>query len=209
MSRIAAVSDKSLRGAVDILQSGGIVAIPTETSYGLAVDPFDQDAVERLYKIKQRSRTLPILVLVHGAQQLPQVVASIPDIYAPLIAHFWPGPLTLVFPAHAGIGAQLTGGTGTVGVRHSPNPVANRLIDLFGRPVTATSANLSGMVPAISAHQVEHVFGGLIDLVLDGGVTPGGKGSSLVGLRGAELCCLREGRIPFAQVQQILAASTK
>ncbi|WP_448873329.1 L-threonylcarbamoyladenylate synthase [Desulfobulbus propionicus] len=207
MSRIAAVSEESLRRAVDILHSGGIVAIPTETYYGLAVDPFDQDAVERLYKVKQRSRKLPILVLVHGVQQLPQVVASIPDIYTQLMTHFWPGPLTLVFPAHARICAHLTGGTGTVGVRHSPNPVANRLLDLFGRPVTATSANLSGMVPAISAQQVDQIFARQIDLVLDAGATPGGKGSSLVGLDGSELRCLREGKIPFAWVLQVVAAS--
>jgi L-threonylcarbamoyladenylate synthase len=87
--------------------------------------------------------------------------------------------------------------------------VANRLLDLFGRPVTATSANLSGMVPAISAQQVDQIFARQIDLVLDAGATPGGKGSSLVGLDDSELRCLREGKIPFARVLQVVAASTQ
>ena len=204
MNNIVAVSKATYLRAVDILRRGGVVAIPTETYYGLAVDPFNQEAVERLYGIKQRSRQLPILVLVDGAPQLSQVVISVPDIFTRLIALFWPGPLTLVFQAHSDICAQLTGGTGTVGVRHSPHPVANRLIHLHGRPVTATSANISGMPPAVTAQQVHQIFGGQVDLVLDGGATPGGQGSSLVGLHESELCCLREGRIPFSLVQQVL-----
>jgi L-threonylcarbamoyladenylate synthase len=85
--------------------------------------------------------------------------------------------------------------------------VANRLIHFHGRPVTATSANISGMPPAVSAQQVHHIFGGQVDLVLDGGGTPGGQGSSLVGLHDSELCCLREGMVPFARVQQVLNAA--
>lgn len=203
------VSEATLRRAADILYSGGVVALPTETYYGLAVDPFNQDAVASLYQIKQRSRHLPVLVLVDGTGQLPAVAASVPQMYKKLIAHFWPGPLTLIFPAQAGICAQLTGGTGTVGIRHSPHTVPNRLLHLFGRPFTATSANISGMLPAVTAQEVQRIFGDQIDLILDGGSTPGGHGSTLVGINDSGLCCLREGQIAFAQIQQVLSTSTR
>jgi L-threonylcarbamoyladenylate synthase len=185
-----------------------VVAVPTETYYGLAADPFNQDAVESLYHIKQRSRDLPILLLIDGPEQLPLVVSSVPAVYKRLMTRFWPGPLTLVCPAQPAICPQLTGGTGTVGVRHSPHPVANRVLQLYGRPITATSANLSGMVPAVTAEEVDRFFADRIDLIIDGGGTPGGKGSTLVGMHGLQLCCLREGQIAFSQIQQFLSPST-
>ena len=206
MNRSVAVSPETLAQAASLLRQGGVVAFPTETYYGLAADPWNTEAVERLYRIKKRSRQLPVLVLIAGQQQLSQVAASLPAAYQPLIARFWPGPLTLICPARSEL-ALLTGGTGTIGVRHSPHPVAAQLLEAFGGPVTATSANLSGMPAAVCAVQVERMLSAGVDLILDGGDTPGGSGSTLVGLRGAALYCLREGKLPFSRIQEAYTAS--
>ena len=125
--------------------------------------------------------------------------------YYRLIDCFWPGPLTLVCPALAAVPLQLTGNTGTIGLRQSPHEVAHRLIDAFGGPVTATSANISGRPPAVSAAEVARMFGAEVDLILDGGETQGGSGSTIIGMRGASLYCLREGKIAFSAVQACAA----
>lgn len=201
MSGPVAIDAASLARAVAILRSGGIVAFPTETYYGLAVDPFNPRALDRLFAVKRRPRAMPILVLVSGVEQLDLLASELPPMYAGLIRRFWPGPLTLIFPALATLPAQLTGGTGTVGIRRSPLSAANRLLTAFGGPITATSANLSGRPAALTADEVHRVFGDRLDYILDGGATPGGSGSTLVGIRDADLHCLREGTIPFAQVR--------
>lgn len=208
MNQPVGVTQKTLGQAADLLRSGGVVAFPTETYYGLAVDPFNQGALERLFQIKQRARNLPILVLVSGREQLYQVVDQIPPIYNRLIDTFWPGPLTLVCPARCTVPLQLTGNTGTVGVRWSPSETANQLIGAFGGPITATSANRSGFPAAVSAEEAARIFDGEVDLILNGGQTPGGSGSTLVGLRGLSLRCLREGKIAFSVVQACVTSDS-
>lgn len=203
MSGDLVLSDTTFQRAASILRAGGVVAFPTETYYGLAADPFNEQAVDRIYRIKQRSRELPILLLVKDSHQLPLVALSTPPIYQELIRHFWPGPLSLVFPAHATCPSRLTGNTGTIAVRQSPHPIAHRLLAAFGGPLTATSANISGKPAAITAQQVEQFFGSQLDLVIDGGGTPGGQGSTLVGLRDGALYCLRQGKVDFSLVQQV------
>jgi len=178
-----------------------VVAFPTETSYGLAVDPLHPAALARLFALKGREEGKPVLVIVDDLAQLAGLTAWIPPVYRPLMARFWPGPLTLVFPAaSAGLPALLTGGTGTVGARVSSHPVAARLVRAVGRPITATSANLSGLLPAASALEVIAQLGHGVDLVLDGGCTPGGPGSTVAGLRDGVLCLLRAGVIPFVEI---------
>ena len=195
------INEKNLRHAAGLLRSGRVVAFPTETYYGLAVDPFNPQAIERLFEIKKRSRKLPILVLVSGREQLQQATEDVSLVYDRLMACFWPGPLTLVCTARPCLPQQLTGNTGTVGVRHSPHPTANQLLAAFGGPITATSANISGHPPAVTAEEVARVFADEVDLILDGGKTPGGSGSTLVCLHGTSLSCLREGKIAFSAVQ--------
>lgn len=201
MNQPVTVTEETLFRAAAILRSGGVVAFPTETYYGLAVDPFHRQALARLFRIKRRPEKLPILVLVNNIEQIRQLASEVPAVYFRLIDYFWPGPLTLVFPALPTLPPQLTGDTGTIGLRHSPLAAANRLIAAFGGPITATSANISGTPAAVTASEVARIFGTEVDLILDGGTTPGGSGSTLVGLRGASLYCLREGRIAFAAVQ--------
>ncbi len=195
------VTEEALRHAAGILHSGGVVAFPTETYYGLASDPLQQQALERLFRIKRRPKQMPILALVAGISQLNLLANEVPAVYHRLIDNFWPGPLTLIFPALPTLPPQLTGHTGTIGLRRSSHPIANRLVEAFGGPITATSANISGGSPAVTAAEVFQTFGDQVDLILDGGRTPGGKGSTLVGILGTSLHCFREGVIPFVSVQ--------
>lgn len=196
------VDNKSLVHAAAILRAGGVVAFPTETYYGLAVDPFNSKALERLFRVKHRPNRLPILVLVGSRLQLPLLTSETPGLYHHLMDIFWPGPLTLIFQALPTLPYQLTGQTGTVGIRHSPHRVANAFIDAFTGPITATSANISGYPAATTAIEVANMFGVDIDLILESGTTPGGKGSTLVGIEQNRLVCIRDGQIEFGAVQR-------
>lgn len=194
------VTDKELDQAVSLLRSGGVVAFPTESWYGLAVDPFNHSALDLLYSIKKRPAEKPILVLVSGEEDLKQLVESIPEPYPLLMRHFWPGPLTLVFPAIPTLPERLTAGTGTVAVRCSSDPVAGRLLARFGRPITGTSANLSGTQPQQTAAGVAENLQDNLTLILDAGSTPGGECSTIVAYRDEKLVCVRKGQIPFMAV---------
>jgi L-threonylcarbamoyladenylate synthase len=187
--------DTEIRRAVASLREGGVVAIPTETYYGLAADPENEQALKRLFQIKQRPRYKPILLLISHLEQLDLFAASVPEGYQKLIERYWPGPLTLVFPAKAHVSSLLTGGTGTVGIRLTPNACARRIIDTFGKAITATSANPSSFEPARSAQQVREAFGDKISCIVDGGPADEGLGSTVISYTGGSLCIERAGRI--------------
>ena len=178
-----------------MLAGGGVVAFPTETCYGLAVDPFNDRALQRLYQVKHRPADKPVLLLIHDLALLDSLVTAVPEAYAPLIARYWPGPLTLIFPARPALPSLLTGGTGTIGVRISPHPVAQALGRAFGRAITATSANLSEQEPARSATEVRAALGATIDLILDGGRTPADRCSTIIGESDGELHLVRAGAV--------------
>ncbi|MCI5219634.1 MAG: threonylcarbamoyl-AMP synthase [Candidatus Electrothrix sp. LOE2] len=199
--RCSASDPAALSKAARLLCQGGLIAFPTETYYGLGVDPFNVEALERLFAVKQRQPNKPVLVLVAEQPQVTELVAEVPAVFRRLMTAFWPGPLTLVFPGRASLPSLLTGGTGNIGIRQSPHPLAARLLRVFGGPITATSANRSGAPPATTAAEVLDSFGAEIDLILDGGTTPGGAGSTLVGCdQEQQLCCLRAGQIPFGEI---------
>lgn len=181
--------------AVVEIQRGGIVAFPTETFYGLAVDPFCRPALIALYKLKKRAADKPILVLIDCVEQLALLTKSVPQQYIPLMEKYWPGPLTLIFPAKKSLPVELTGRTGTIGVRISPHPVARELVRATGIPLTATSANISGYPPPQTAHAVIEMFGSSLCCVLDCGKTAGGLSSTVVGLAGDTPVVLRQGPI--------------
>lgn len=184
-----------LARAVAELRRGGIVAFPTETFYGLAVDPFCRSALVALFELKQRAADKPILVLIDHIEQLSLLVKSVPQQYVPLMKRHWPGPLTLIFPAKKSLPVELTGGTGTIGVRISSHPLAGRLVRAASTPLTATSANVSGSPPPQTAQEVAAMFRPSLCYILDGGKTPGGLSSTVVGLSGATPVVLRQGPI--------------
>jgi len=194
---------REIEQAVVIIAQGGIVAFPTETYYGLAVNPFSHQALERLFSLKQRPTAKPILTLISHLGQLSELTASIPDLFKPLLAEFWPGPLTLIFKAKPGLPNLLTAGTSTVGSRISSHPLAQELVKSAGMPITATSANISGQLPAISAAEVRRCFGPKLDWLIDGGITRGGAGSTIIGHDQDGLRLIREGAIAFARIRAI------
>lgn len=196
-------SDEDFRRAAAVLGQGGIVAFPTETFYGLAVDPFNEKALKSLFRLKGRPSHKPFLVLIQDESQLSELATSIPHPYRVLMKVFWPGPLTLVFPAGPGLSSLLTGGSGGIGVRISPHPVARDFGRMWGRPMTATSANLSGMAAARTADEVHRFFGDGVSLILDGGQTPGGMSSTVVGVDQGRLQLIRAGGIDFSSLVQV------
>ena len=193
--------------ACKVLRAGGVVAFPTETYYGLAVDPFNPAALSRLFTLKGRAADKPVLLIVENPSQLSTLVAEIPRSFVLLMERFWPGPLTLVFPGAPSLSGMLTGGRDTIGVRVSSHPVARQLVRAFGGPITATSANFSGHPAAVTAGGVRDQFGPEVDAVLDGGATPGGQGSTLLGYQEGKVCLLRAGVTPFAEIEAVLAGA--
>lgn len=192
-----------LNRAVAVLNNGGVVAFPTETFYGLAVDPFNPLALNHLFTLKQREISKPILTLVDDRESLSVLVQEIPTLYEPVMDVFWPGPLTLIFPARVNLPTLLTAGTSTIGIRQSSHPFARQLLRAFGMPITATSANISGRTAAVDAFEVKSQFGDKIDMVFDGGRTPGVAGSTIIGLEEDKLILIREGAIAFKEIQQV------
>ncbi len=193
-------SDLEFRRAVALLAQGEIVAFPTETFYGLAVDPFNEQALAALVRLKGRPLQKPFLVLVQNEGQLLGLTDSVPSAYRQLMKSFWPGPLTLVFPAKTGLSALLVGKSGGIGIRISPHPVAQRFGQLWGGPITATSANVSGMPAARTAEEVRRFFGDGVSCILDGGQTPGGMSSTVVGIDHGKLQLLRAGAVDFSTI---------
>ncbi len=181
--------------AVEQLQQGRIVAFPTETYYGLAVDPNNESAVTALFNLKKRPVDKPLLLLVKNTSQLSHLISHVPPELKPLMEKYWPGPLTLIFPAHPLVNNKITARTGTVGIRISPNPIAEKIVRHFGGAITATSANISGRPPAKTAQEVVGMFGDDIDYVLDGGGTTAGLCSTIIGVKDSQLQVIRTGAV--------------
>ena len=168
-----------LEAAGAALSRGELVAFPTESFYGLGAAALQADAVARVFAVKGRPDGKPLLVLVGSIDDAARICREISDEVRALMARHWPGPLTLVLPAVSGLPEMLTAGTGTIGVRVPGHPVALALVRAAGIPVTAPSANPSGAPPPTSARAVSAYFDGRIELILDGGATSGGPGSTL------------------------------
>jgi L-threonylcarbamoyladenylate synthase len=182
--------------AVRILREGGVIAFPTETFYGLGADARNEAAVEKIFRIKGRDFRNPLPLIVANENDLIPLVEEIPDAARLLMKRFWPGPLTLVFRASSSIPPRLTADTGKIGIRVSSHPVARLLAGMLGGPLTATSANLSGGPECSSAEAVMEALRDLPDAVIDGGATPGGKGSTILDVTVSPPRVLREGAIP-------------
>lgn len=182
-----------LEQAVKILQSGGLVIVPTETFYGIACDAMSVAAVRRLVGVKSRQWGKPIPLIAGSIEAARSTAAAIPPLFEELAARFWPGPLTLVVPAAGHYPGAITGGTGSVGIRMPGPSPALELARAFGRPVTATSANPTGQPPPRATEQIDPDLAAEVDLVVDGGQTPGGEPSTVLDLTGESAVILRPG----------------
>ncbi|HUK57372.1 MAG TPA: L-threonylcarbamoyladenylate synthase [Nitrospiria bacterium] len=196
----SASSREAVNRAVQRIKSGGMIAYPTETFYGLGVDPLDAAAVERLFTVKGREPGKPIMIVVDEIKRAEGVIGTISPEAWDLMRRFWPGPLTLLLAASSRLPSAVTGGCGKVGIRVPSHPVALRLLQSLRQPLTATSANRSGEPGATTAQNVYETLGPDLDLIIDGGETPGGNGTTIVDMTFHPPRLIREGRIPFRDV---------
>jgi len=177
------------------IEKGGVCAYPTETFYGLGVDVTQEQAIKRLFDIKRRDYGNPVAVIVSDREMLASIVQEIPEKAKVLMDLFWPGPLTILFQTNHKISKRLTTNTGKIGIRISSHPVAEAMVRRLGRPLTTTSANLSGFPPSFSPKHVQSYFSDKVDIVVDGGELPPSQGSSVVDVTEDKLALIREGVI--------------
>jgi len=200
-------SPQIIEQAVVCIQAGGVMSVPTDSYYALAVGAFQPTALEQLRAIKGHRDHKPFPVLIGDLSQLDQLVDDVPEIAQKLMQQFWPGLLTLVLKAKPHESPVLMSESGTIGVRQ---PNDSRICELLKQtgPLTGTSANRTGQAPAQSAEKVIQQLGSQIDLILDGGSTPGGLASTVLQVE-PELRILRQGAIPTHALQQAVGASSK
>ena len=197
-------TEPEIERAAAILRSGGLVAFPTETVYGLGGNAFDPVAVAKIYAAKGRPATSPLIVHVASIEMALTVVDEWPDSAAALARRFWPGPLTLVLRKKAVVLDQVTAGLPTVGIRIPAHPVALQLIDRAGLPIAAPSANRFTQLSPTEAQHVRQGLGDRVDYILDGGSTDIGIESSVLSLTGGEMRLLRPGMITLAQIETVV-----
>jgi L-threonylcarbamoyladenylate synthase len=171
-----------------------VIIYPTETLYGLGANPFDHEAVERLYAIKGREVDKPIPFLIKDQEMLATLVEKVPPLGRELMARYWPGPLTLIFQAKQGLPAPLRGKDGTIGLRISAHPIARQLVEAMDVPLIATSANPTGEADLTDVGSIAGIFGDQVDLIIDGGPVPG-IGSTVIDLTASPPRIVRQGQI--------------
>lgn len=196
--------DQELLEAAEILRSGGLVAFPTETVYGLGANALDETASAKIYAAKGRPSDNPLIAHISCMDELPALVLEIPEAGRQLAEKFWPGPLTMIFKKQVVVPYGTTGGLDTVAVRMPSDPVANRLIRLAGVPVAAPSANTSGRPSPTKAEHVIEDMDGKIEMILDGGEVGIGVESTIVDVSGPVPTLLRPGAITMEMLQETL-----
>jgi len=187
--------------AADVIRAGGLVAMPTDTLYGIAADPFNASAVRRVFAAKGRPTERALPLVAADLRQVEVQLGVLPPLGRTLADHFWPGPLTLLVAATNRLGADVTGGTGKVGVRVPRHAVPRELCRSTACVLTATSANVSGEPPSSRADDVMVVLGARIDVLLDAGSTVGGEPSTIVDVTAPEPRLVRAGAISWETIQ--------
>ena len=190
--------------AARIIRDGGLVAIPTETVYGLGADGLNPDAVDKIYEAKGRPKDNPMILHVTGMEQVETLCYDIPATAYALAQRFWPGPLTMILPAKPHIPKRTTGGLSTVAVRCPDSEITRQVIALSGTAIAAPSANLSGKPSTTTAQHVLHDHEGHIDAVIDGGACRVGVESTIIDLTETPARLLRPGGITPAQLRSVL-----
>lgn len=194
-----------LKRAAALIRRGEVVGVPTDTLYGLAADPFNLAAVERVFRIKGRAETKALPILIASLDQVPVLAREVPEVFQRMVKTFWPGALTVIVDASDSIPLKVTGNTGRIALRWPKCPAVCELINQVGGPVTGTSANLSGFPPCSSAAQVAKQLGDRLPLILDAGETGRTLPSTIVDLRDGEWHIIREGAIPEADILRAIA----
>ncbi len=196
--------DIVIEKAVDILKAGKLVAFPTDTVYGIGADAFDKSAVEKIFDAKGRDSRKPLQVLIADRNDLNLIVEEQSDILRKVVEKFMPGALTIVMPAKKDFPRWVTCGLDTVGVRMPSNELALEMIKAFGKPIAATSANISGMPDPNDAQQVFECLNGKVDLILDGGSTLDNVPSTVLDISVHPPKILRQGKISTEDLKGII-----
>jgi L-threonylcarbamoyladenylate synthase len=193
-----------IRKAADAIRRGELVIFPTETVYGLAADAFNEEAARRVFDAKGRAQMHPLPIQIAQKDQLYEVASEVPKSASLLAERFWPGPLTLVLPKAERVPDIVTGGEKTIGVRMPDHPVALALIKEVGRPIIATSANVSGCAPPETADAAIDMLGCSVSVVLDAGKSRIGIASTVVDVSVSPAEILRVGTISAEQIKEVL-----
>ncbi|MFZ3103253.1 MAG: L-threonylcarbamoyladenylate synthase [Smithella sp.] len=196
--------EKVLSRAAEILAGGGIIAYPTETFYGLGADATNEKAIEKIFAVKRRDLKNPISLIIGKPDDIYPLVKNVPETAKILMAAFWPGALTIVFQASDKISPLLTAGSGKIGLRISSHPIALKIVQKLKKPLTATSANLSGTPECSLASEVIKQIGDKIDAILDWGETQGGKASTIIDVTCDPPVILREGTISRKIIEECI-----
>jgi L-threonylcarbamoyladenylate synthase len=202
----AAPQRDALQEAAKWIRNGGLVALPTDTLYGLAADPFRAEAVARVFVAKGRAPNQPLPLIAADVRQVMAALGALPDPAERLAARFWPGPLTMLLAAPPGLAAAVSAGTGRVGVRVPAHEIARAICRGVDRPVTATSANRSGQPATADPDDVERALGEVVDLLVDAGHAPGGLPSTIVDVTGRAPRLVRPGAVPWDDIEAWLSA---
>lgn len=195
---------RAVAKAVELLESGGVVAFPTDTLYGLGADAFDLRAVSRVCSIKGRSQHMGMPLLLSKVDDVERVAVDVPGIARTLMERFWPGPLTLILNRSSEVPREVTGGRDSVAVRMPDHPVPLALVNGLGRPITGTSANPTGGPDPITAENVRRLLGSRVDYVVDGGPAIQGRGSTILDLSGARPRLVREGALTYESLADVI-----
>jgi L-threonylcarbamoyladenylate synthase len=195
--------------AVKALRCGHLVVYPTETFYGIGADAWSASAVDLMFQVKNREAGKPVALIAADLEMAFSIAREIPALARTLAARFWPGPLTMVLLARAGLHPGLISSEGGVGVRVSSHPLASRLSKLLGRPVTASSANLAGQPPARSIEQARAMLADKVKVYVEGGRSAAQLPSTVVGFERATVRIIRPGAITAAAIEQALPARVR
>lgn len=189
--------------AATFIKRGRVVAIPTDTFYGLSADPFNLAAVERVFRVKGRPESQALPILVNSIEQAVTLIRDVPDPFLTLAHKFWPGALTLIVEATHRLPLKVTGNTGKVALRWPKSKIATELIDAAESPITGTSANLSGHPSCSNAQQIVEQLDGRLPLILDSGDTGGTLASTIVRINDDDWTIAREGAVPNEEIERV------
>lgn len=195
-----------LRKAAEAILAGKLVVLPTDTLYGLGANALDEKAVEKVYQVKRRRLSKPLLIFIGEEEELYELVEALPPLAERLMRAFWPGPLTLVFPASPRVPRILRGDSSGIAIRLPALPLIRSLVREAGTPITGTSANLSDRPTPPTAQGVLQELGEGVDLLLDGGPCVSQKGSTLLDLTQTPPQLLREGEIARATIEELIGS---
>ena len=198
-----AIDNEIIAKAGKIITQKGVIIFPAQYFYGIAVDALDIDALQKVFDIKKRPLRNPLLALVKDREQLETLVNSIPDIAEKLIKKYWPGNVTIIFKAANHIPDLITAKTGKIGLRMPLHPVAKALVDAANRPITGTSANISGKPACNTIDAIDPSVLNNADIALDAGELKAGLGSTVIDVTENSLKIVRQGQIPKSEILEV------